>query len=266
VHSFEALARWQHPTLGEIPPEEFFAAAERSGQVPALSKRVLDRALAACRVWMDAGYPIRVTVNLAPRWPTDSSLPDQIGRALAMHKVPPELLSLEITESSAFAEPKLAEEVLTKLREMGVHLSVDDFGTGYSSLTYLSRLPVDQMKIHQSFVQQMYDSPRDRAVVQSIIDLGRNLGLEVVAEGVTDPGTRRALQEMGCQLAQGYLFTPPIAIEDVPALVRRVGVVGRPTGGPVRLDVAKPHPPIPTGRGRRRASAPVGAAHLDTLA
>jgi diguanylate cyclase (GGDEF)-like protein len=244
VHSFEALARWHHPTLGEIPPEEFFAAAERSGQVQALSKRVLARALAASRVWMDAGYPVRVAVNLAPRWPSDATLPDQIGRALAFHQVPAHLITLEITESSAFAEPGLAGDVLSQLSEMGVHLSVDDFGTGYSSLTYLSRLPVDQMKIHQSFIQQMYNSSRDRAVVQSIIDLGRNLGLQVVAEGVTDPGTRRALQEMGCHLAQGYLFTAPISIDDVPTLVRRVGIV--PSAPPSRL-AAGPGEPAVTG-------------------
>ncbi len=264
VHSFEALARWQHPTLGEIPPEEFFAAAERSGQVPALSKRVLDQALAACRVWMDAGYPLRVTVNLAPRWPTDETLPDQIGRALALYRIPADLLSLEITESSALAEPKLADEVLSKLREMGVHLSVDDFGTGYSSLTYLSRLPVDQMKIHQSFTQRMYESPRDRAVVQSIIDLGRNLGLEIVAEGVTDPGTRRALQEMGCHLAQGYLFTPPMAVEDVPRLVRRVGIVG---WGGTTVRVEEDRAPTPAPRmGPRGLALPPVQPHLDSLA
>ena len=253
VHSFEALARWHHPMLGEIGPEEFFAAAERSDQVGALSKRILDRALAACRVWMDAGYPLRVAVNLAPRWLTDPSLPDLIGRALALHQIPADMLCLEITESSVIAEPRLAGEVLSRLREMGVHLSVDDFGTGYSSLTYLSRLPVDQMKIHQSFVERMYDSPRDRAEFQSIIDLGRNLGLEVVAEGVADPGTRRALQEMGCQLAQGYLFTPPVAIGDVPRLIRRMGMVD----------------PASSSRsvaGLEPLALPGTAKHLDTLA
>jgi len=227
VHSFEALARWQHPVLGEISPKDFFAAAEQSGQVAALSERILDRALAACRVWMDAGYPLRVAVNLAPRWLADPSLPDQIDAALIRHGVPADRLCLELTESSAMDEPRRAGEVLTRLSGMGVHLSMDDFGTGYSSLNFLSRLPIDQMKIDRSFIQQMYNSPRDRALVQSIIDLGRNLGLEVVAEGVTDPGARRALQEMGCHLAQGYLFTAPVAIEDVPRLVSRVGMVGR---------------------------------------
>jgi EAL domain-containing protein (putative c-di-GMP-specific phosphodiesterase class I) len=154
-------------------------------------------------------------------------LPDQIDAALIRHGVPADRLCLELTESSAMDEPRRAGEVLTRLSGMGVHLSMDDFGTGYSSLNFLSRLPIDQMKIDRSFIQQMYNSPRDRALVQSIIDLGRNLGLEVVAEGVTDPGARRALQEMGCHLAQGYLFTAPVSIEDVPAMVSRVGMVGR---------------------------------------
>ena len=227
VHSFEALARWHHPTLGEISPEDFFAAAEHSGQVAALSERILDLALAACRHWLEAGIPLRVAVNLAPRWLADPSLPDQIGSALLRHGISADRLCLELTESSAMDEPRRAGEVLTRLRAMGVHLSVDDFGTGYSSLNFLSRLPIDQMKIHQSFVQQMYNSARDRAVVQSIIDLGRNLGLEVVAEGVADAGTRRALQEMGCDLAQGYVFTAPVTVEEVPAMVQRAGMVGR---------------------------------------
>lgn len=225
VHSFEALARWQHAGLGEISPEDFFAAAEQSGQVAALSKRILDHALSACRVWLEVGYPLRVAVNLAPRWLADPSLPDQIDAALSRHDVPADRLCLEFTESSVMDEPRRVGEVLTRLSGMGVHLSMDDFGTGYSSLSFLSGLPIDQMKIDRSFIQQMCNSARDRAIVQSIIDLGRNLELEVVAEGVTNLNARRVLQEMGCHLAQGYLFTAPIPIQDVPRLVRRAGLV-----------------------------------------
>jgi diguanylate cyclase (GGDEF)-like protein len=227
IHSVEMLARWHHPELGPIAPEEFFAAAERSNQTTALSMRILDRALRAARDWNLEGHPVRVAVNLAARWLGDPSLPDQVGAALARHGVPADLLSLEITETAVIAEPRRTTATLAQLRELGVHLSVDDFGTGYSSLTYLSRLPVDQMKIDKSFVQRMYDSPRDRAVVRSIVDLGRNLGLDVVAEGVTAPGTRRALQEMGCRLAQGYLFAEPVPVADVPRLLEAHGVVPR---------------------------------------
>jgi EAL domain-containing protein (putative c-di-GMP-specific phosphodiesterase class I) len=228
----EMLARWHHPELGPIAPQEFFAAAERSNQTAALSMRILDRALRAARDWHLAGHPVRVAVNLAGRWLADPSLPEQVCAALARHGVPADLLSLEITETAVISDPRRATATLLRLRDLGVHLSVDDFGTGYSSLTYLSRLPVDQMKIDKSFVQRMYDSPRDRAVVRSIIDLGRNLGLDVVAEGVTAPGTRRALQEMGCRLAQGFLFAEPVPVAHVPRLVEMYGVVPRALPGP----------------------------------
>ncbi len=226
VHSLEVLARWSHPELGEIPPEAFFAAAERSGQITTLSARVLDQALGECRRWHEQGLSVRVAVNLAPRWLADSSLPEQIGLALARRQVPADLLCLEITESGVIADPRRAVETLSRLREMGVHLSVDDFGTGYSSLTYLSQLPVHQMKIDKSFVQRLHVSPRDRALAQSIIDLGRNLGLEVVAEGVMDVETHVALREMGCLLGQGYLFMPPFLPDEFPDVAARRGIVG----------------------------------------
>jgi EAL domain-containing protein (putative c-di-GMP-specific phosphodiesterase class I) len=250
VHSVEILARWTHPDLGEVAPEAFFAAAERSGQVVALSLRILDQALELCREWHTTGRPLRVAVNMAPRWLADAALPEQIGLALARHAVPADLLTLEITETSVIADPRRATTVLKRLRDMGVHLSVDDFGTGYSSLTYLSRLPVDQMKIDKSFVSRMYDSHRDWAIVRSIVDLGRNLGLEVVAEGVIDPGTRRALQEMGCGLAQGYLFSPPMKSWELTSFVDSRGVLDRRPGASssgVPL-VGVLHPPELLGR------------------
>jgi len=213
------------PDDAEIAPEAFFAAAERSGQITVLSARILDRAIGLCRGWHEQGIPLRVAVNLAPRWLADPSLPEQVGLALARHAVPADLLCLELTESSVIADPRRAVMTLSRLRDMGVRLSVDDFGTGYSSLTYLSRLPVHQMKIDKSFVLRLHESRRDRAIVRSIVDLGRNLGLEVVAEGVTEPGTRRALQEMGCVLGQGYLFSRPIDPADLPRLIAATGVV-----------------------------------------
>ncbi|MCE0534286.1 EAL domain-containing protein [Kineosporia rhizophila] len=218
VHALEALARWNHPELGEVPPEDFFAAAERSGLVVELSRCVLDQALAGARQWLDAGQRVRVAINLAPGWLADPSLPEQITTALAVHDLPPELLVLEVNEADVIDEPDTAHGVLaalTRLREIGVRLSVDDFGTGYSSLTFLNRLPVDQIKIHQSFVQELRSAGRDRAVVQSIIDLGRNLGLEVVAEGVADALTRIELKRMGCRFGQGYYFTAPMAVGEL---------------------------------------------------
>ncbi|MGZ4612836.1 MAG: EAL domain-containing protein, partial [Kineosporiaceae bacterium] len=135
------------------------------------------------------------------------------------HGVPADLLCLEIREASVLADPRRALAALGQLRAMGVYLAVDDFGTGYSSLTYLSRLPVNQLKIDGSFVGRLRASGRDRAIARSIVDLGRGLGLEVVGEGVTDEATRQALVALGCRLGQGYLFTAPLAPEELAAFL-----------------------------------------------
>jgi diguanylate cyclase (GGDEF)-like protein len=230
LHSVEVLARWRHPVYGEVDPEALFTAAERSGQVTALSLRILDRALRLSRTWQDVGSRLRVCVNLAPRWLADPELPDHVAAALAHHGLAPGVLGLEITERSVIADPNRAIQTLARLRDLGVHLSVDDFGTGYSSLTYLSRLPVNQVKIDNAFVQAIVSNPRDQAIVGSIVHLGGSLGLEVVAEGVSDPDTRAALLRMGCRLGQGFLFTRPLdprALEDFV-----VGGPGLPDRGP----------------------------------
>ncbi len=213
LHSVEVLARWTHPAHGEVSPEQLFRAAEQAGLTPALSARILDRALGLCRRWLDDGQAVRVAVNIAPRWLADAALPEQVGQALARHGVPADLLCLELTERSVIADPGRATTTLERLRGIGVHLTLDDFGTGYSSLTYLSRLPVDQLKIDEAFVGRVRDSPRDLAIVRSIVDLGHRLGLEVVAEGVTDACVRQALADAGCRLAQGYLFARPFEPE-----------------------------------------------------
>ena len=241
LHSVEVLARWQHPELGEVPPAQFFAAAERSGQLGALSACILDRALGLARCWADDGLRVRVAVNLAGRSLGEATLPEQVGAALARHGVAADLLSLEITERGVIGEPQQATATLERLRAMGVHLSVDDFGTGYSSLTYLSRLPVDQMKIDHSFISQLDASARDRAIVRSMIDLGRNLGLEVVAEGVMTPEVRRTLEDLGCQLGQGYLFARPLDPAALPDFLAGRG--GGTVAPPVRISAPR-HPPL----------------------
>lgn len=210
LHSVEVLARWRHPDQGEVDPRTLFAAAERSGQVTALSSRILDRALQLSRAWRNTGSPLRVCVNLAPRWLADPQLPEHVATALERYELAPPVLGLEITERSVIADPTRAIQTLARLRDLGVYLSVDDFGTGYSSLTYLSRLPVDQLKIDTTFIETICTSPRDQAIVSSIVHLGGSLGLEVVAEGVSDPETRAVLLRMGCRLGQGYLFTRPL--------------------------------------------------------
>jgi len=262
LHSVEVLARWHHPELGEVPPEQFFAAAERSGQLAALSSCILDRALALARGWADGGLRVRVAVNLAGRSLADVTLPEQVGAALARHGVAADRLSLEITERGVIGEPQQATATLERLRAMGVHLSVDDFGTGYSSLTYLSRLPVDQVKIDHSFVSQLDSSARDRAIVRSMIDLGRNLGLEVVAEGVMTEAVRATLQDLGCPLGQGYLFARPLDPADLPGYLAGLAARGEARAGDA-ADAAGPVDPAGASpvriAGPRRRSAPAGA-------
>ncbi len=211
VLGVEALVRWQHPTRGQLPPEDFVPHAERTGLIGALTLEVLDQALGQAARWADAGAATRVAVNLSPRSLIDQGLPDQVRAALGRHGIGPDDLELEITESTIMADPMRALVVLEELAAMGVHLTIDDFGTGYSSLAYLKRLPVTTLKIDRSFVTGMLDDGQDQLIVQSTIDLARNLGLAVVAEGVEDEATRIALSALGCDAAQGFLFGPPAA-------------------------------------------------------
>ena len=180
----EALLRWQHPARGLIPPDEFIPLVQHTGLIKPLSHYVLDMALRQCRSWMDRGRPLRVAVNLAPRNLIDADLPVDVADLLRLNGVPPALLGLEITESTVVADPRRAGAVLARLAQIGVRLSVDDFGTGYSSLSYLTRFPINEVKIDRSFVTNMTSSPGSEVIVRSTIDLGRNLGKEVVAEGV----------------------------------------------------------------------------------
>ena len=208
--SVEALVRWAHPELGELQPEMFLGIAERAGLIGPITETVLDQALAVHRAWARAGIDVKVSVNLSARSLSDPDLPRSVAHALARHTVPPERLTLEITENSVIADPDAAIAVLDELRAIGVRLSVDDFGTGYSSLTYLSRLPVQQLKIDKSFIDGMTERTRDEAIVRSIIDLANNLDLEVVAEGVEDPTTLAHLADLGCDLVQGYYVARPM--------------------------------------------------------
>ncbi len=219
LHSVEALARWRHPALGLINPEIFVDAAERGGLVGELTEVVINQALAACREWLDAGLEVQVAVNLAARLLSDPELPGTVERALRLHGLPGRLLCLELTETGVITSPDRALAVLNRLREFGVCLAVDDFGTGYSSMTYMNWLSPDQVKIDKSFVQRLRFDPRNEAIVRSIIDLGHNLGVAVVAEGVSDARTATVLSDFGCTLGQGYLFAEPMVPTELPEWV-----------------------------------------------
>jgi predicted signal transduction protein with EAL and GGDEF domain len=229
VTGVESLVRWTHPELGRVSPDEFIPIAERSGLIGPLTTRVLDASLAACASWRAAGHDLGVAVNLSTRSLHDADLVDEVARLLRRHGVPAGRLTLEVTEGSVMADPARAVALLHQLRDLGVRLSVDDFGTGYSSLSYLKRLPVQEVKIDRSFITGLREQGEDVAIVRAIIDLGRHLGLDVVAEGVEDRATWDLLASLGCDLVQGWHLGRPMPAGDlVPWLTGRSTTAGRP--------------------------------------
>jgi diguanylate cyclase (GGDEF)-like protein/PAS domain S-box-containing protein len=220
VNSVEALVRWIHPKRGLVPPDEFIPLAQQTGLIKPLTLYVLDEALAQCRAWEEVDLTLSVAVNLSTRNLLDVDFPDDVTKLLEKWEVRPDLLELEITESTMLADPVRTKLVLDRLAGLGVRLSIDDFGTGYSSLAYLKRLPVNELKIDRSFVMNMSQDDDDAVIVRSTIDLGRNLGLEVVAEGVEDEETWRALGSLGCHVAQGYYLSRPVPAEELTSWLR----------------------------------------------
>jgi predicted signal transduction protein with EAL and GGDEF domain len=206
----EALIRWDHPRHGQVPPEEIIGIAEQTGLIRPLTLWVLNQALRECRAWRRDGRMFDVAVNLSIRNILDAELPSDVLRLLTDLGLPASALTFEITESSIMNDPVRTVAVLGRLRSMGVRLAIDDFGTGYSSFSHLRRLPVDEIKIDKSFVQHMATDQSDLVIVRSIVDLGRNLGLKVVAEGVEDDGAWRKLASLGCDVIQGFVLTPAL--------------------------------------------------------
>jgi diguanylate cyclase (GGDEF)-like protein len=216
VEGAEALIRWEHPTLGLLYPDSFIPEAERSGLIEPMTHWVLEEALRQSRRWMDLAAPhapraFSMAVNLSARSLLDASLPDVVQGALSRWGVAPHLLDLEITETIIMTDPARARRVLTELADIGVTLSIDDFGTGYSSLAYLRDLPVHQLKIDRSFVQELGARSGDAVIVRSVVDLARNLGLRTIAEGVEDAATWEQLTDLGCDSAQGFYLARPMA-------------------------------------------------------
>jgi diguanylate cyclase (GGDEF)-like protein/PAS domain S-box-containing protein len=214
VTGVEALVRWAHPHRGLIQPDVFIPIAEQTGLIVPLTAWVLTEALTQTHAWLARGLQLTVSVNLSARSLQDRSLPEMIGAALAASEVDACWLKLEITESMLMADPIRAQEVLGRLRAMGLQIAIDDFGTGYSSLAYLKHLPIDILKIDRSFIKDMASSPQDAAIVRSAIELAHNLGLSVVAEGVETGPIGALLAGLGCDIAQGYHFSRPLAASD----------------------------------------------------
>ena len=206
----EALTRWNHPARGMIPPGDFISAAEKTGLMQPLTLYVLDEALGQLARWRQEGRNLSLAVNLSMRNLLDPRLPDQVADALDSCELPGDCLTLEITESAMISDPAGTEDVIRRLKELGVGISIDDFGTGYTSLAYLARLPITQLKIDRSFVMNMGANADDASIVRAIITLGHDLGLEVVAEGVETAVAHDELARLGCDTIQGYWLSRPL--------------------------------------------------------
>jgi diguanylate cyclase (GGDEF)-like protein len=206
----EALVRWEHPERGLLLPGDFVPLAEQTGLIRPLTVYVLERALRQSREWRDAGLDLRMSVNLGARDLLDTRLPDEVQELLERWGVEADRLELEITENTILTDPVRARAVLARLAELGVRLAIDDFGSGNSSLGYLKRLPVDVLKIDKTFVVNMASDPDDAVIVRSTIELGHNLGLEVVAEGVESEDGWRRLADLECDTIQGFFVGEPV--------------------------------------------------------
>ena len=215
VVGFESLVRWRHPERGVVMPDQFLPVVENTGLITPLTLTVLDLALSAVAEWRAAGHDVTVAVNLSVRHLTDLGLPRQVDEALRKHGVPASALVLEVTETLIMSDPVRATDVLRLLRELGVALAVDDYGTGYSSLAYLRRLDVHELKIDRSFVKHITSDEGHATIVRSTIEMGHNLGLRLVAEGVEDAATLDLLRGWGCGVAQGYHLSRPLDLAAV---------------------------------------------------
>jgi diguanylate cyclase (GGDEF)-like protein len=220
VAGVEALVRWQHPVHGLRGPGAFLPHAEHTALMRPLTLHVLETALSQLAAWRADGLDLHVAVNLAVQNLLDLRTPGHVRELLGRHGLPPSVLTLEVTESLMLHDPQRAGEVLADLADLGVNLALDDFGTGYSSLEHLKRLPVNELKIDKSFVMSMDRDTADRAIVASTAALGRSLGLRVVAEGVESAASASVLAAIGCDLAQGFHYSPPVPADKLPAIVR----------------------------------------------
>jgi diguanylate cyclase (GGDEF)-like protein len=215
VYGVEALVRWQHPTRGLLSPDQFLELVEEAGLMHAVTQLVLRKALDQAAVWQAAGTPLTIAVNLSASSLVDMDLPERIGSMIAARGLPPSALTLEITEEFLLNDHDRARDILTRLRERGIRISVDDFGTGYSSLAYLRDLPIDELKLDQSFVFPMLEDARAATLVASTVALAHSLGLRMVAEGVESRDAYDKLIGYGCDYAQGFHMSRPIPADEL---------------------------------------------------
>lgn len=216
----EALIRWRHPEHGLMGPDRFITLAEVAGLIQPITRWVLDRALRQLRLWMNAGIDLGCSVNISARDLHDPELPERFAESLRQWQIPAERLVVEITEHELLRDRVQAADTLGRLARMGVRVSIDDFGTGYSSLADLRQLPIDEIKIDRSFVADMATDVNDAVIVRSIVDLGHNLGINVVAEGVENAEIRAWLDELGCDELQGFDICHPLPADELERWLR----------------------------------------------
>ena len=255
VRGAEALVRWYHPRLGRVRPSKLVQVAERTGAIRPLTMWVMQHALAECKGWRDHGWDLGVAVNLSARNLVDRRLATDVARLLDELGVPAASLTLEITETMVVGESQRSLDVVQSLVELGVKISCDDFGTGYASLARLRRLPINEIKVDRSFVARMAEDDTDRAITRSVLALGRGLGLTTVAEGVEDQGGWDILRAFGCDQAQGFLVSRPLAASRFREWMTRQPASARPaftSSSPLTarsLGVAKGSPLQTSGQG-----------------
>jgi EAL domain-containing protein (putative c-di-GMP-specific phosphodiesterase class I) len=249
VRGAEALVRWYHPRLGRVRPSKLVRVAERTGAIRPLTMWVMQHALAECRSWRDAGWDLSVAVNLSARNLVDRRLADDVARLLDEAGVPSPSLTLEITETMVVGESQRSLDVVQSLVDLGVKISCDDFGTGYASLSRLRRLPIDEIKVDRSFVLRLAEDETDRAITRSVLQLGRGLGLNTVAEGVEDREGWDILRAFGCDQAQGFLVSRPLAADRFREWMTRQPESARPKMAGAPGLVAAPSATLDPGNG-----------------
>jgi EAL domain-containing protein (putative c-di-GMP-specific phosphodiesterase class I) len=238
--SMETLARWNHPLLGIVPPNDFIPIAEETGLVTDIGGFMLKEACRINKQWANTGYPpLRVAVNLSARQFQRGNIVAEVQKALEETSLAPEYLELEITESMVMQDVEQAIKTLQALHDMGIVLSVDDFGTGYSSLGYLKRFPLDALKIDVIFIRDMVTSEEDQEIVAAIISMAHNLKLKVIAEGVETAAHIEFLEELGCDEIQGFYYSKPLPSKDFEELMRK-GRILKPAGYLPNLNSTSP--------------------------
>jgi EAL domain-containing protein (putative c-di-GMP-specific phosphodiesterase class I) len=221
VSGVEALLRWRHPTRGVVVPDQFIPTLEECGLIVDVGRWVLDEACRQAAVWHGRGHDLSMSVNVSMRQLETPAFVDHIRHALAASATDPTRLVIEITESTLMRDAEATVRRLREIKELGVHVAIDDFGTGYSSLAYLRQFPVDSLKIDRSFIASMGDSPESAALIHTLVELGRMLGLETLAEGIEDNEQLDRLRQEHCDRGQGFLFSRPISPEEIEAFLVR---------------------------------------------